>query len=132
MADAPAAIGHPTLVFDGDCGLCTTSARFVERRLATPDLVVVAWQRADLAGLGLTAAECTEAAQWVAADGTHAAGAQAIAAVLVGRGGPWRVLGRLLQAPGVRRLAAVAYRWVAANRDRLPGGTPACKVDPPA
>jgi predicted DCC family thiol-disulfide oxidoreductase YuxK len=30
--------------------------------------------------------------------------------------------------PGVRRVADVVYRAVAANRYRLPGGTPACRV----
>ncbi len=55
-------------------------------------------------------------------------GHEAIAATL-GAGGPlWRALGRLLVAPGVSPLAARAYALLAANRYRLPGGTPACRL----
>ncbi|NDH76279.1 MAG: DUF393 domain-containing protein, partial [Actinobacteria bacterium] len=41
------------LIFDGDCGFCTTSAGWIERRL--PDDVRVApWQILDLEQYGLT------------------------------------------------------------------------------
>jgi predicted DCC family thiol-disulfide oxidoreductase YuxK len=125
----PAAGEHPTLVFDGDCGFCTTSARMVERRFAVPGLVVVPWQRADLDALQLTAEQCTELLQWVGADGSHASGADAIAALLLTNRAPWRWLGHLLRLPGLRWSAAVVYGWVARNRHRLPGGTPACRLD---
>lgn len=44
---------RPTLVFDGDCGFCTSSARLLER--IGPDAEIVPWQRADLDRLGITA-----------------------------------------------------------------------------
>lgn len=118
-------MGRPTFVYDGDCGFCTACARFVERRVPT-DARILPWQVTDLAALGLRAEECAEAVQWVGAGGRRAAGPDAIAWLLAGSTRPWRALGRLLRLPAVRALAWPVYRWVARNRHRLPGGTPAC------
>ena len=41
-----------------------------------------------------------------------------------------RPLGAALLLPGVNALAGVVYRWVARNRHRFPGGTPACAMPP--
>lgn len=118
--------GRPLLIFDGDCGFCTTSARFGERLLGLEH--VQPWQFLDLQRLGLTEQQCNEAVQWVAADGTVASAEGAVIAALRHAGGVWSVLGRLLALPGIRRLAGMLYRWVARNRTRLPGGTPACAL----
>jgi predicted DCC family thiol-disulfide oxidoreductase YuxK len=115
---------RPVLVYDGDCGFCTTCARFLER--IGPDAEIVAWQLTDLAALGLTEERATDAVQWVAADGSIRSGHEAIAAVLATANGIWRIAGRLIVLPGVSWLAARAYRLTADNRYRLPGGTPAC------
>lgn len=120
--------GHPVLVYDGDCGFCTTCAQFLER--IGPDAEVVAWQLTDLAELGLTEGQAADAVQWVAADGTVRSGHEAIAAVLRRAGHVWRLLGRLITLPGVSWVAARAYRLTADNRYRLPGGTPACARSP--
>lgn len=118
---------HPVLVFDGDCGFCTTSARVLER--IGPEAEIVAWQFADLAALGITAEQAAEAVQWIGADGTVRSGHEAIAAALSTAGRIWKIVGRTLLLPGISWAAARVYRLVAANRYRLPGGTPACKVD---
>lgn len=60
--------------------------------------------------------------------GAVRSGHAAIAAMLGTAGPLWRPLGRFLLLPGVSALAARAYALVAANRHRLPGGTPACKL----
>ena len=124
MTDRPAK--RPVLVFDGDCAFCTSSAHLLER--IGPEAEIVAWQLADLDELGITAAQATEAVQWVGSDGTVRSGHEAIAAALGTAGWPWRVAGRLITLPGISALAAVTYRWIARNRYRLPGGTPACAV----
>ena len=118
--------GPPTLVFDGDCGFCTTSAGWAQR--LAPGLSTVAWQHANLAALGLTAGAAAARVQFVGDDATVVSGAAAVAAVLRCGGRGWAALGRLLQLPGVRSLAELGYTLVARYRYRLPGGTPACRL----
>ena len=116
----------PVLVFDGECGFCTSCARLL-RRIGTR-AEIVPWQQADLDRLGLSAAEAAAAVRWVEPDGRVRSGHEALAAALRTAGPMARLAGRALTAPGVSRLAAVGYRFVAANRGRLPGGTPACSA----
>jgi predicted DCC family thiol-disulfide oxidoreductase YuxK len=121
------------LIFDGDCGFCTTSARFATRWVDRRRRYAIApWQDLDLARLGLTEQDCIAAAQFVRPDGSVVSGHRAIAEGLL-RGAPaWRPLGRLLTVAGIDRLAARAYAWVADHRYALPGGTPACATSPAA
>lgn len=119
-----------TLVFDGDCGFCTRCVALVPKSVRRTTKVVP-YQRADLATLGLTAAESAEAVQWVGDDGSRAHGHAAVGRLLQTGSLLWRVLGALLLIPPVSWLAAFVYRVVAANRMRLPGGTPACALPPP-
>ena len=116
------------LVYDGDCGFCTTCARFLER--IGPDAEVVAWQLTDLTELGITEEQAADAVQWVPVDGTICSGHEAIAAVLRSAGRAWGVAGRILLLPGLSWVAARVYRLVADNRYRMPGGTPACARPP--
>jgi predicted DCC family thiol-disulfide oxidoreductase YuxK len=117
-----------TLVFDGDCGFCTRCVALVPRS-ARRTTTVVPYQRADLDALGLTVQECAAAVQWVS-DGSRAQGHAAIGRLLQEAGGAWRFLGTALLVPPLSWLAALVYRLVAANRMRLPGGTPACALPP--
>ncbi len=117
----------PVLVYDGDCGFCTTCVHLLER--IGPDAEIVAWQLTDLAELGLTEEQAADAVQLVQIDGTVHSGHEAVAAVLGSAGRIWRIAGRALLLPGVSSIAARAYRLIADNRYRLPGGTPACAVN---
>lgn len=116
-----------TLVYDGDCGLCTTCVRWIDRLRLQAD-TVVAWQHADLDALGLTQQQVTDAVQYVHADGSVESGHLAVAALLAGSQPWWHPVGAALRLPLVSPLAARAYAWVSANRSRLPGGTPACSL----
>jgi predicted DCC family thiol-disulfide oxidoreductase YuxK len=119
-----------TFVFDGDCAFCTACANWLTRNVHT-DARIVPWQRADLARLGLTRAQCQQAVQWIA-DGRTSAGPAAIADLLrtaTGRGGRlWRAVGPTLGTAPVLALAWPAYRWVARHRHQLPGGSAACAL----
>jgi predicted DCC family thiol-disulfide oxidoreductase YuxK len=115
---------RPVLLFDGDCAFCTSSVHLLER--IRPDAEIVAWQLADLPGLGVSETQAAAALQWVEVDGTVRAGHEAVAAALGSAGRVWRVAGHALRLPGVSWLAAKLYRLIAVNRHRLPGGTPAC------
>jgi predicted DCC family thiol-disulfide oxidoreductase YuxK len=116
------------LLFDGDCGFCTTCVNWMQRHIRRLD-ATVPYQQADLDALGVTAAQAEQALQWVAADGTVYSGELAVAHVLIDAGKGWSVIGRAIALPGVRQISGVVYRWVARNRQRLPGGTPACSLD---
>ncbi|KAA5833672.1 DUF393 domain-containing protein [Saccharopolyspora hirsuta] len=116
----------PVLIYDGDCGFCTRSARLAERLPVR--MRVQTWQEADLAAYRTTADRARHEVLWVAPSGRVFGGAAAVAELLKTCRPPWPVAGAVLSAPVVRTLAEWVYRWVAENRYRLPGGTPACRL----
>jgi predicted DCC family thiol-disulfide oxidoreductase YuxK len=119
---------EPLLIYDGDCAFCSSCVRAAERFLPG-DFSAVPWQRIpDLAAYGLTPETAAASVQWVDTSGSLASGHEAVAQVLMAAGGPWRFVGRGLLLPGIGIVAAVVYDAIARNRDRLPGGTPACKL----
>ncbi|AXK32279.1 DUF393 domain-containing protein [Streptomyces armeniacus] len=118
---------EPVLVYDGDCGFCTTSVRFAERRLR-PRCAATPWQFADLEALGVTRERAEHEVLWVTPPGTVYGGAQAVAKVLLSAPRAWPLLGGALMLPPVRWPAHGLYRLIARNRHRMPGGTAACAV----
>lgn len=127
MLRAP--LHRPVLVFDGDCAFCTSCVELLGRLRLDAD--IVAWQFTDLGELGLTEQQAADAVRWVEIDGTVRSGHTAVAAALIAAGSVWKLLGRALLLPGISWVAARAYRLVADNRHRLPGGTPACARQSP-
>ncbi|PRY63263.1 putative DCC family thiol-disulfide oxidoreductase YuxK [Knoellia remsis] len=125
-----AAANGPVLVYDGDCGVCTRLSRLTTTRVRAHagDFAVSAYQDADLDALGLTPEQCDAALQWVGSDGRISTGQDAVARTLLAGRLPFKPIGAAILAPGVNALAGLAYRWVARNRHRLPGGTPACSL----
>lgn len=120
-----------TLLYDGDCGICSRLSRTVTTtvRRDPGDFIVTAYQDVDdLAALGLTALQCDEALQWVSDSGRVSSAQDAVARVLLAGRPALRPLGAVILLPGVNALAGAVYRWVALNRHRLPGGTPACSL----
>jgi predicted DCC family thiol-disulfide oxidoreductase YuxK len=115
------------MVFDGDCAFCSTWMNRLERTLprfprSTPH------QWADLDALGLTSDDVTRYA-WYITPTRQYAGHLAFSALL--RAQPavaLRFAGQLLATPPFSWAAALGYRLISANRHRLPGGTPACRL----
>ncbi|MGY6501367.1 MAG: thiol-disulfide oxidoreductase DCC family protein [Acidimicrobiales bacterium] len=119
------------LIFDGDCGFCTTSAMWIQRRLPD-DVPVVSWQSIDdLGALGLTLDDVTAKAWWIPASGQPRGGHLAVGDALRAARWPWRALGYVVLTPPFRWLAVPAYALVARYRYRLPGATDACRIDAP-
>lgn len=116
----------PVLVFDGDCGFCTTWVRRWQRWWDLEH--VEPWQFLDLERLGLTEEQCSGAMQWVDEAGVAHGAEWAVVAALRHRGGAWGVIGRVVALPIAIHVAGLVYRLVARFRYRLPGGTPACKL----
>ena len=111
---------------DADCGFCMRTARLVPRLGVDVDSSTV--QSADLAALGVDAERAVVEMPYVHPDGRVDYGHRAFAAILRTGPLPWRGAGRLMTAPGIDSVARSAYRWVAANRHRLPGGTASCEL----
>jgi predicted DCC family thiol-disulfide oxidoreductase YuxK len=117
----------PVLLFDGDCSFCTSCANWAQRHIRRLD-TIVPYQVADLPALGVTTEQCEQAVQWVGADHSVLSAHLAVAQTLIDAGRGWAVIGRAMRLRGLRQLSGAVYRWVARNRSRLPGGTPACSI----
>ncbi len=120
------------LVFDGDCGFCTWAARWAEKRFRHGERAA-SWQELGeekLASLGLGLQDAARSAWWVEVDGARERGHRAVGRALRAGGG-WRGLaGQVVLVPPTSLIAALLYRAVARWRHRLPGATPACRLDP--
>ena len=117
----------PTLIYDGDCGFCTQSAKWVEARVDSR-AVVRPWQamRDELPAVGLSESDVSRAAFWVDERGRTYRGHRAIAKSLVASG--HCVLGQALLVPPGSWLARPAYWLIARYRGHLPGATDSCKI----
>jgi uncharacterized protein YbjT (DUF2867 family)/predicted DCC family thiol-disulfide oxidoreductase YuxK len=118
------------LIFDGDCGFCTTAARWAERGFEHGERAE-AWQFLSseaLASFGLEVSDVQSAAWWVEANGTRERGHRAIGHALHVAGGWKSAAGWLFLHAPVSWVAAGVYRLVVRWRYRLPGGTPACRI----
>lgn len=127
----PASRADSVLVYDGDCGFCTTSATWAARKFRHGEKAH-AWQLLDRGFLeehGLSRDDVGQAAWWVDGTGRHERGHRAIGRALQAGSGLRRVVGWLVLIPPSSWLAAGIYRLVVRWRHRLPGGTPACRVD---
>ena len=116
----------PLLIFDGDCAFCSRCVRFIERRIRRHPQIQ-SWQRSDLVALGLTQEQCETAVQF-ADRGSITSAHVAVARVLIYGKKGWALLGYVMLLPGIKQVAGVVYRWVAKNRDRMPGGTAECAL----
>ncbi|TYB39339.1 thiol-disulfide oxidoreductase DCC family protein [Actinomadura chibensis] len=118
---------RPVLLYDGDCGFCTSSVRFLERYVPHR-AELTAFQFADLEALGTTAERARREVLWVDRTGRVSGGAEAVGRLLTDAGGAWRALGVVMRTVPVNWVAEAAYRAVSKNRHRLPGGTAACEL----
>lgn len=117
------------LIFDGDCGFCTTTANYIKAN-SSVEIDVQPWQWLELADYGLTKEQASAKVQMVV-NGKNFAGHKAFAKMLRIQKQWWfKVLGALIVIPPFSWGARVAYYFVAKYRHKLPGGTPACELKP--
>lgn len=109
-----------TVVYDGDCKVCTRLSHVLERWDGGRRLEVVPSQQAGVMARfpWIPAHAYAEALQLIAADGTTWQGAAAVEQLLtvLPRG---RLIAWVFAIPFVRTLADRFYRWFARNRYRL-------------
>lgn len=128
--DAVALRPNGLLIYDGDCGFCTTSARWIESKWAPGFAVATPWQSLSverLGELGLDTAAVQSKAWWVDDRGVRG-GERAVAAALRGARSALSAVGVLIDIVPIRWLAAVGYKIVARYRYKLPGATNACRA----
>jgi predicted DCC family thiol-disulfide oxidoreductase YuxK len=115
------------LIFDGDCGFCTTTASWINKNSLVP-IDAQPYQWAKLAEFGLTEKEAAAKVQLIS-EGKIYAGHHCMAKLLLLQPNPLlKLLGAVMVMPSIDPISAKVYDWVAANRQSLPGGTPACKM----
>ena len=118
------------LIYDGDCGFCSTSARWTRKGWRN-EAEIVAYQQLGedgLAALGLSVRDAEQAAWWMDESGKLWRGHRAIAKSLQASTGARRAVGLALGSPVLSPLGALAYRLVVRYRHKLPGATDACRV----
>ncbi len=113
---------------DGDCGFCMRTAALVSRLGVDIDASTI--QEVDLERLGVDAERAVVEMPYVHPDGRVDYGHRAFAAILATGPPHWRVVSRVMTSRPVDPVARRAYHWIAANRSRLPGGTPSCSIEP--
>jgi len=119
------------LIYDGDCGFCTESAKAVARHWDGRARIASFQALGDggLAAVGLTEDDTRRAAWWVDARGRRFRGHRAMGKALAAAGG-WRAaLGRAILVTPLAWVARPVYWLIARNRHRLPGSTDACRLD---
>ncbi len=121
-----------TLIFDGDCGFCTSSVRWLERTIPVMP-AAIPFQWAPLDDFGLTRDEAAARVWLVTTDSSHRihqyGGYLAVSVIL--RHQPsmaWRFLGVLLDTWPFSIASGIVYSLIARYRYRLPGGAPACRA----
>ena len=123
--DVPVRVGRPRLLarrraeritvwFDDDCGLCSTSVRWLSG-VTGADVEWRANRELDDPALLRRSGDAL-----LVTDGAHvAAGVDAVVEVLSRARRAHRVAAWMLRLPGVHALASVVYRVIAANRSRI-------------
>lgn len=111
--------GKPAMLWDGECGFCSHWIRRWQK--ATGDAVEYHPYQEVLSGFPQVSEEaCRKAVQLVMPDGRVFSAAHAVLQSLaIGGRAKW-MLGLYERCGAFRWLAETAYRFVAANRSRLP------------
>ncbi|TGX52836.1 thiol-disulfide oxidoreductase DCC family protein [Sphingomonas gei] len=121
----------PIILFDAECVLCSTNARFVLTHDHAGRFRLASMQGAVGAALyrrhGMDPGN--PSSMLVVEEDRVRQDSDAVLSIYEGLGFPWRLLGILRVVPAVLR--DPVYRWVARNRYRLFGKRETCWVAPP-
>ena len=117
------------LLYDRDCGFCGKCVRFLRRIDRHGRVRIFAVQDADArAHFGVDLDRALEQVWALDSDGELHSGAAAVN-VAFGAALGTRIPLMVYKIPGIRQIQDHLYRWVAANRYRLPGKGGTCAVD---
>ncbi|MFL2987395.1 MAG: thiol-disulfide oxidoreductase DCC family protein [Candidatus Poriferisodalaceae bacterium] len=105
------------LLYDGECSFCCRCASWVARRA---DIKMSPGTADDLENLNISVVDAKKSVWWIDGD-VRLSGHRAVGEVLRSIGGGWRWLGTAMKIPPFSWIAAVIYKYVAANRHRITG-----------
>ena len=115
------------LIFDGDCGFCTSTANYIVRKSKAP-IEAYAWQLTDVTRFGILEPQAKDRV-YLVIDGRPHGGHEAFANILyLQKNWLLSAIAFLMLVPPFCWLSRLGYRLIARFRHRLPGGTPACKL----
>jgi predicted DCC family thiol-disulfide oxidoreductase YuxK len=123
----------PLLIFDGDCGFCTSAVNGLQKRMKR-SFDVIPYQFANLEKYQLTTEECEKRIYLITVDKKSVSdkqfsGHKAISKIWRMQTNPlWKFLGWVIIFPGINLISYLAYWLMARYRHKLPGGTPACQL----
>jgi predicted DCC family thiol-disulfide oxidoreductase YuxK len=115
------------LIFDGDCGFCTSSANYVTRK-AKGKIEAHPWQFLNLAEHNLTQEQAEAKVQLIRHGKIYSGHEAFVQFIQIAGPKGLRTISRLALVKPFSFLAAGCYWLVARYRHKLPGGTPACKL----
>ena len=118
---------RPTLLFDGDCGMCDKSMERLQSTMQPP-VDFQTYQSADLDALGVPEQAVMDGPVLVLPGGTYLVGPAAMAEVMTLAGGRYATLGRMMSAPGPRQFLAWIGPKMYHQRYRMPGADDSCRV----
>jgi predicted DCC family thiol-disulfide oxidoreductase YuxK len=113
---------HPVVVYDGDCGICEASARWILAHVPAVD--VVSHHQYGLTHIGSV---------WFVTDNGRLEGARAVSAILKSADSRlYGTIGVVIGLPGVFFIAGLVYSLVARNRRHISRllGMNACGLPP--
>ena len=112
-------MSQATLIFDGDCGFCTRSAKWIYKRVGNQiELLPCQDPRRALDFPTIEQEHCMEAMWLITADGTYYRAQDALPQIL--RMMPrWRLIAWVCELPGIRHISPHIYRLIANNRYAL-------------
>lgn len=125
-------VDTPLLIFDGDCGFCTSAVDALQKQMRTK-FETIPYQFADLEKYHLTTEECSQRIYLIVntAEDTEKqySGHKAISKIWrIQANILWKALGWFIIIPGINLLSYLGYWLMAKYRHKLPGGTPACQL----
>ncbi|MGW5848268.1 thiol-disulfide oxidoreductase DCC family protein [Streptomyces sp. NPDC055254] len=123
---------HTVLAFDGDCGFCQAAVQQIRDR-ARPRISAATWQSLPEHLTQPHLLRLDREVLLFVVDSPRWGGADALARFL--GSSPtrrYRAVALFLRLPGISLIAHRTYRWVAANRHRMPAGTAACALPRPS
>ncbi|GAA5527702.1 DUF393 domain-containing protein [Herpetosiphon gulosus] len=118
------------LIFDGTCDFCTRAARWIKHLDRQQRIRIEPFQKPGVPeSVGLSYAQCEQAAWMQTSEGKLWRGAGAVNAALSIATGKRLALG-FYQLWGIRHIQDSVYKLVVKYRHRIPGDTPHCQQFP--